>query len=286
MCLVSLRAAALACVLTLALDPVGGSLAAQDSGRPAFAWPTGRRTAVSLTFDDARASQLDVGVPLFAEFGTRVTFYLTANNIGTRAGDWRHAAAAGHELGNHTTTHPCSGNFPWARARALEEHTLERIRAELVSANRMIAEATGVTPATFAYPCGQKFVGRGAGVTSYVPMVNELFLAGRGWLDEAANDPGFVDRAQIFGYSMDDMDFSQLQAVVDDAIAAGQWLVLAGHDIGTTHGRQVTRVSMLRELLSYLREPSRGVWIDTVAHVAGHVERETRRAVSAPAPAR
>ena len=166
-----------------------------------------------------------------------------------RAGDWRHAAAAGHELGNHTTTHPCSGNFPWSRARALEDHTLDRIRAEMVDANRLIAQATGVTPATFAYPCGQKFVGRGAGVTSYVPVVHELFLAGRGWLDEAPNDPAFVDRAQIFGYSMDDMEFSELKPAVDDAIAAGQWLVLAGHDIGTTPGRQVTRVSMLRELL-------------------------------------
>ena len=114
-------------------------------------------------------------------------------------------------------------------------------------------------------------MGRGAGVTSYVPLVNELFLAGRGWLDEAANDPAFVDRAQIFGYSMDDMEFSELKPAVDDAIAGGQWLVLAGHDIGATPGRQVTRVSMLRELIAYLREPSRGVWVDTVAHVAEHV---------------
>ena len=121
--------------------------------------------------------------------------------------------------------------------RALEEHTLDRIRGEMLDANRLIAQATGVTPVTFAYPCGQKFVGRGAGVTSYVPVVHELFLAGRGWLDEAPNDPAFVDRAQIFGYPMDDVEFSELKPAVDDAIAEGQWLVLAGHDIGETPGR-------------------------------------------------
>jgi peptidoglycan/xylan/chitin deacetylase (PgdA/CDA1 family) len=226
-----------------------------------------------LSFDDARESQLDVGVPLFAATGTRVTFYLTATNATSRAPEWRKAAAAGHELGNHTATHPCSGNFPWARARALEEYTVERMRAELLDANRTIEEATGVKPVTFAYPCGQKFVGRGRDARSVVPLVHELFLAGRGWLDEAPNDPAFVDRAQAFGYPMDDVEFSALKAVVDDAIARGQWLLLAGHDIGTAPGRQVTRVSMLRELLAYAREPSRGVWVDTVARVAGHIER-------------
>jgi len=239
------------------------------------------RAAVSLSFDDARESQLDVGIPLFAQLATHVTFYLTANNIGARGGDWRKAAAAGHEMGNHTTTHPCSGNFRWSRTRALEDHTLDRMRGEMLEANRIIAAATGVTPATFAYPCGQKFVGRGAGVTSYVPVVHELFLAGRGWLDEAPNDPAFVDRAQILGYAMDDMEFSALKPAVDEAVAGGQWLVLAGHDIGDTPGHQVTRVSMLRELLEDLRRPSRGVWVDTVSHVAEHISREERKGAAA-----
>jgi peptidoglycan-N-acetylglucosamine deacetylase len=250
-----------------------GQLPSQAAGTPPFPWPRGMRAAVSLSFDDARGSQLDVGVPLFASRATHVTFYLTANNIGARAAEWKKAADAGHELGNHTTTHPCSGNFAWARDRALEDHTVERIRGEMLEANRLIAQATGVTPTTFAYPCGQKFVGRGQRVASYVPVVHELFVAGRGWLDEAPNDPAFVDRAQTLGYSMDDMEFSELRLAVDGAIAGGQWLVLAGHDIGATPGRQVTRVSMLEELLDYLREPSRRVWVDTVAHVAEHVRR-------------
>ncbi len=271
------RAAALLVPLTIVVvakaGGANGPLPPQTAdGRP-FPWPRGMRAAVSLSFDDARGSQLDVGIPLFAKSATHATFYLTANNIGVRGAEWKRAAAAGHELGNHTMTHPCSGNFTWSRDRALEDHTLERIRSEMLKANRLIAEATGVTPTTFAYPCGQKFVGRGQRVTSYVPVVHELFVAGRGWLDEAPNDPAFVDRAQTFGYSMDDMEFSELKSAVDQALAGGQWLVLAGHDIGATPGRQVTRVSMLRELIDYLREPSRGVWVDTVAHVAEHIKR-------------
>ena len=64
-----------------------------------------------------------------------------------------------------------------------------------------------------------------------------------------------------------------MKPALDDAIARGQWLVLAGHDIGEKPGHQVTRVSMLRELLTYAQVPSRGVWVDTVARVAEHVKR-------------
>ena len=249
----------------------------QAASRPAsssFHWPDGKRAALSLSFDDARPSQLTEGVPLFAQLKTRVTFYLTGQNVAAHASDWRAAAAAGHELGNHTMTHPCSGNFAWSRDRALEDATLERIRGEMSDANRAIAEATGVHPVTFAYPCGQKFVGRGAAVRSDVPVVSGMFLAGRGWMDEGPNDPEAVNLAQVFGYPMDDVEFDALEPVVDDAIARGQWLVLAGHDIGAGPGRQVTRVSMLKALLPYVSDPSRGVWVDTVAHVAGAIARD------------
>ena len=239
----------------------------------AFAWPDGKRAAVSLSFDDARESQLDQGLSVLAETGTKVTFYLTANNLGTRAADWRKAAAAGHELGNHSTVHPCSGNFAWSRARALEDFTLDRMRQELNDATRAIEAATGVRPVTFAYPCGQTFVGRGRGVASYVPLVSELFISGRLWLSEAPNDPTYVDLAQLFGYPMDDVDFSGLEPIVRDAIDRGQWLVLAGHDIGTIPGKQVTRVEMLRALTRYLHASDRHVWVDAVGAVATYVQR-------------
>ena len=238
-----------------------------------FQWPEGYRAAVSLSFDDARESQLDEGAPVLAETRTRVTFYLTAANLGKRAGDWKKAAAAGHELGNHSMVHPCSGNFEWSRTHALEDMSLDRMRQELTEASRAIETATGVRPVTFAYPCGQTFVGRGRGVQSYVPLISELFLSGRLWLSEAPNDPGYADLAQLTGYPMDDVEFDELEPVVRSAIDRGQWLVLAGHDIGSAPGKQVTRVSMLRALTRYLQQPDRRIWVDTVGAVAAHVQR-------------
>lgn len=236
-------------------------------------WPAGKRAAVSLGFDDARASQLSEGLPVFAESNTKVTFFVTTSNIGPHSDDWRRAAGAGHEIGNHTVNHPCSGNFAWSATRALEDATLATMRTEMTDASRIIEQATGVRPVSFAYPCGQTFVGRGQHVASYVPIVAELFVVGRGWLNEGPNDPGRVDLAQVFGYPMDDVEFEALRPAVDDAIERGQWLVLAGHDIGTGPGHQVTKVSMLRALLAYIQDPTRGVWVDTIGHVAAAVKR-------------
>jgi len=41
-----------------------------------FRWPNSKRVAVSLSFDDARASQMDAGLPLFDRYHAKVTFYV------------------------------------------------------------------------------------------------------------------------------------------------------------------------------------------------------------------
>ena len=235
-----------------------------------FAWPDGRRAAVSLTFDDARASQVDTGLALLDRLGAKATFYVVPVHVESRLGGWKNLVASGHEIGNHSMRHPCTGNFEWSREAALEAYTLGQMREELTESNRRLTELLGVEPVTFAYPCGQTFVGRGRSTQSYVPLIAELFLAGRGWLDETPNDPVFLDPAQISGMSMDGMDFGTLKALIESAREAGQWLVLAGHEIGHA-GPQTTRIEMIEQLIPYLRDPANQIWFDTVATVARHV---------------
>jgi peptidoglycan/xylan/chitin deacetylase (PgdA/CDA1 family) len=259
---------------------VAGVVAHPDAQVPARAaspmvWPGGARMALSLSFDDGRESQVTAGLPVFARHGARVTLFVVPSAVERHLDGWKQAVAAGHEIANHSLTHSCSGNFPFARQKALEEHTIERMRAELVTANARIAELLGVTPRTFAYPCGQTFVGRGRATQSYVPLIAELFLAGRGWLDEAANDPSYVDLAQTTGVEMDGKDFAQIRPLLDDARAAGFWLVLAGHEVGAG-GRQTTRIAMLDELLAYARLPANGIWLATVAEAADLVAKRHR----------
>ena len=246
----------------------GRSLQAQaPAATEAVTWPGGARMALSLSFDDGRESQVTQGLPVFARHDVKVTLYVVPSAVERQLEGWKKAASAGHEIGNHSLTHSCSGNFPFARQKALEEHSIERMRDELAEANRRIASLLGVTPRTFAYPCGQTYVGRGRDTQSYVPVVAELFLAGRGWLDEAANDPSYVDLAQTMGVEMDGKDFAQIRPLLDDARKTGAWLVLAGHDIGAG-GRQTTRIAMLDELFAYVKDPANGIWLATVADAA------------------
>jgi peptidoglycan/xylan/chitin deacetylase (PgdA/CDA1 family) len=253
-----------------------GAAAPPDAASPEpFPWPNGARAAVSLSFDDARASQVDTGLALLDSAGIKVTFFVVPRAVEERLAGWKAVVASGHEIGNHSLVHPCSGNFAWARTKALEDYTYEKMRDELRQANARVAGLLGVRPRTFAYPCGQTFVGRGKDTRSYVPLVAEMFVAGRGWMAEAPQDPRHGDLAQVMGVEMDGKDFDQVRPLLDQARESGAWLVLGGHEIGEG-GRQTTRVSLLRQLVPYLLDPAQGLWVAPVATVAQHVA-EIRR---------
>jgi beta-glucosidase len=261
-----------------------GILGTGQESTPAFRWPEGKRAAISLSFDDARPSQIDTGIPLFAHHGVKVTFYVSPSRIKERLQGWKMAAAAGHEIGNHSLSHPCSANFEWSRQKALEDLSLDQMREELAEANRIINDQLGVVAKTFAYPCGQKFVGRGRNLKSTVPLVAGMFTAGRGFMDESFNDPVYCDLAQLMGKSGDNLSFDQIRPLVEQTIAKGGWLILAGHEIGSTDKPQTTQVSMLEALLRYAKDPARGLWIDAVHNVAAYIEK-TRSASDAARPA-
>jgi len=121
----------------------------------------------------------------------------------------------GHEIGNHTIKHPCSGNFAWSRHKALEDYTLQEMAAELDSASKFIEKYLGVHPVSFAYPCGQTFVGRGKNTKSYVPVAAALFESGRGWLDEDANDPVYCDMSKLTGMELDGKSFDEIKQLIE-----------------------------------------------------------------------
>jgi peptidoglycan-N-acetylglucosamine deacetylase len=247
---------------------------AQEINKASFAWPEGKQAALSLSFDDARMSQVDSGTALLNQFGIKVTFFVVPSDVEERIAGWRQAVTNGHEIGNHTLTHPCTGNFSWSRKNALENYNLDSIRDEIIKSNDRIKQLLNVQPEVFAYPCGQKFVGRGINTQSYVPLVSELFIASRGWRDEALNDPAFCDLSQVSGIEMDGKNFDEILPLIEEAKKTGQWLVLAGHEMGTS-GVQTTRLSMLKQLLEYVQNPANGIWIAPVGTVAKYIRNQT-----------
>ncbi len=98
---------------------------------------------VALTFDDGpHATNTARMLELFARENIKVTFYEVGGNVAAHPALARAIHTAGHEIGNHSKTHPKLG----------EMADPEAIRAELVEAQTIINEATGFTPITFRAP--------------------------------------------------------------------------------------------------------------------------------------
>lgn len=248
----------------------GNLLTTAQGTKAGFSWPDGKKAALSLTFDDARQSQVTQGTALLDKHQVKATFYVVPESMKPVLDGWKEAVINGHEIGNHSQYHPCTGNFDWKRDHALEDYTLAQMRNELNTANKQIEDLLGVTAVSYAYTCGQKFVGRGTNTKSYIPVVAELFTSGRGFLDEVANAPGYLDLAQLTGIESDGKDFQDIKPFLDKAQENGNWIVLAGHEMAED-GDQTTRNSMLEELIAYAQNPANGLWLTTVAEVSEYV---------------
>jgi beta-glucosidase len=238
-----------------------------------FQWPNGKKMALSLTFDDARLSQIEKGIPILDKYKVKGTFYLSPNATMQRVEGWKKAIKNGHDIGNHSLVHPCTGNFKWSRDKALENYSLLSMGMELDSANKLIEEMLDYTPVSFAYPCGQTYIGSGLQTKSYVPLISSRFQTGRTWMDEAPNDPVFCDLSQLTGMELDGKTFNQVKKIIDDARENGSWLILAGHEMDD-EGRQTSLLNTIDSICLYALDPANGIWIDHVQNIANYIRAE------------
>jgi ABC-type Mn2+/Zn2+ transport system ATPase subunit len=76
--------------------------------------------------------------------------------------------------------------------------------------------------------------------------------------------------AQLTGMEMDGKDFEEILSLINQVKESGQWLVLAGHEIGT-EGRQTTRTAMLEKLIQYALNPENGIWLAPAGTIAKYI---------------
>jgi peptidoglycan-N-acetylglucosamine deacetylase len=262
---------AIAFMLVAGISPSQSYQIKTIESRTDFQWPEGKKMGLSLTFDDARLSQADTGIALLDKYGVKATFYLSPDNMMKRLETWKKAVRHGHDIGNHSLHHPCTGNFAWSKDNALENYTLERMSGELDSASILIKKMLGIQPVSFAYPCGQTFVGRGNMTRSYVPLVSVKFETGRGWLSEGPNDPAFCDMSQLTGMELDGKSFEQALSLIEEAKSKGLWLIFAGHEMNKG-GSQTSLLSTIEAICKYASDPTNGIWIDNVHTIAAYLK--------------
>jgi peptidoglycan-N-acetylglucosamine deacetylase len=118
-------------------------------GHSVWRGPRDRR-AVALTFDDGPSESTPEILEILGEYGVTATFFQCGANVDRLSQVAREVAAKGHEVGNHTYSHPylflCS---PGA------------IEAELRRAQETIESHTGVWPCWFRAPYGARWFGLG-----------------------------------------------------------------------------------------------------------------------------
>ncbi len=241
-------------------------------------YPPGCRGAVSLTFDDGLHSQLEVAVPLLTDRGLRATFYLNPRGRNPDSDDWlerwagwKQVAEQGHELGNHSLTHPCSRAFGnHLQERCLETMTLADIEADVLEAERRLRLLTGVAERSYAYPCYQDFVGCGPTRQSYVPVIARHFVAARGGGEYPDNHPLTCDLHYLWSLKAEFLRGAELIGWVEWSMQRGRWIILTFHGIDEGH-LPVSRLA-LRELCDFLAQ-RRDIWTAPVVEVAQRIRR-------------
>jgi hypothetical protein len=104
-------------------------------------------------------------------------------------------------------------------------------------------------------------------------MISLLFESGRGWLNEAPNDPIFCDLAQLNGAELDGKSFEQVLRLIETAKSNGYWLILAGHEMNE-EGFQTAQLKTIEAICKYAKDPANSVWIDNVHNVASFIKQK------------
>lgn len=224
-------------------------------------WPEPKKLAVSLSYDDGLESQLGNVAPALKQFGITASFYpkLSAPAVHARLADWRALAEAGHELGNHTLFHPCSGTGrDWVLPHQnLDTYSLAQIRAEVETANTFLQALDGQTERTYTPPCLDQAVKDG----EYISTIRELFVG----VKSAEQLPEGWVQTEL----PENKTGKELIALVEQAAQDRKLLNIIFHGVGGDH--MSNSVEAHNELLKYLADNRDKYWVDSYRNIMRRV---------------
>ena len=231
----------------------------------------GKQCAVVLTYDDALNVHLDNAITCLDSVGLKGTFYITGESpvISKRMSEWRAAAKNGHELGNHTLTHPCDGGLPgrtWVSAeKDLSKYTFNRVVNEIRVTNTLLQAIDGKTERTFAFPCGDLKVD----TISFYPSVENEFVGARG-VGEGLLSIKNTDLNNINCFAINGQSGDYMIGLVKKAMESNTLLVFLFHGVGGEHNLNVS-LEAHRQLVRYLKQHENKIWIAPMVDVAKYI---------------
>jgi peptidoglycan/xylan/chitin deacetylase (PgdA/CDA1 family) len=203
-----------------------------------------RVAAVSLTFDDALTSQVDVAIPLLDRYNLKGTFFLLLSNIRPEWSSnwefWRKAVANGHEAGSHSITHPLLSKVQDPR----------RVQEEIEGSADRIQEGTGVRPTAFAYP-----------ESDFNDAVRRKVLAIYAF-----------DRADCRVWGGAGFRVEDGIRHLEQAVEKKEWFYCMLHGVGETTWGPIDP-TIFEGLASYLDSHRDRIWTDTYSRVGSYVRK-------------
>lgn len=254
-----------------------GLFAAAAAFAAPFNWPGGAQAAVSLGYDDALDSQLDHVIPQLNKRGLRASFYIPINGptLPGRQNEWKAAAAAGHELGNHSLFHGCSAKGlgrEWVLPhRDLDRQTPAGVQEQVIAANTWLQSLDGKTRRTFTPPC----LDLKAGGEDFARALQPYFVAFRAANPAMVTDTAALDPYAVPVYFVDGMSGEQLVALVEKAASQHALVQLLFHGVGAEY-LSVTREAH-DQLLDHLAKNKARFWTDTMVNVMENARKQAGR---------
>ena len=105
--------------------------------------PTTGNKVIALTFDDGPGPYTAHLLDILDQYGAKATFFLIGSKVSGQASVVRSIHARGHQLGNHSWSHP-----------ELPKLSVDQIAGEIDRTNEAIKQATGVKPTILRPPYG------------------------------------------------------------------------------------------------------------------------------------
>jgi len=242
--------------LTLLFLLLNFAAQAQDK----IAWPNHKKAVIVLTYDDALHSQLNVAIPQLDSAHLTGTFFLTGDINSLTIPEWRKAGKKGHELANHTVFHPCLSTDD--NPMASEHYTVYRILHEIEVMNNFLFAVDGRGGRTYAYPCTETHVGGKEYVDSMQKHGIIKYARIGGDANAVITDFKHLDPLQVPSYGLEDHTTAdKLIAYVKKVEESGGMGVIMFHGVGGDY--ITTSAQAHRELLAYLKENKKNIWVTT-----------------------